>query len=140
MLKPRDLSSIHHQCFISPRPWTTEEFSQLLKKNLLIQKSRSFLMGKIVKGEAEILTLAVSPSERRKGLGSFLMESFIRRATEARVDRIILDVAADNKPALDLYMKFSFINIGERKAYYSSNTQVSASNALVLEHKISYER
>ena len=97
-------------------------------------------MGKIVKGEAEILTLAVSPSERRKGLGSFLMESFIRRAKLARVDRIILEVAANNKPALDLYLKYSFIRIGERKAYYSSNTQVSASNALVLEHKISYER
>ena len=140
MLKPRDLSLIHHQCFISPRPWTTEEFSQLLKKNLLIQKSRSFLMGKIVKGEAEILTLAVSPSERRKGLASFLMESFIRKAKLARVDRIILEVAADNKPALDLYIKYSFIRIGERKAYYTSNTQVSASNALVLEHKISYQR
>ena len=140
MLNPYELSSIHHQCFIKPRPWTTEEFSQLLKKTLLIQKSRSFLIGRIVKSEAEILTLAVSPSERRKGLASFLMESFIRKAKLARVDRIILEVAANNKPALDLYLKYSFIRIGERKAYYTSNTQVSASNALVLEHKISYQR
>ncbi len=139
MLNPYELSSIHHQCFIKPRPWTTEEFSQLLKKTLLIQKSRSFLIGRIVKSEAEILTLAVSPSERRKGLASFLMESFIKKAKLARVDRIILEVAEDNIPALDLYTKFSFTRVGERKSYYSPKTQVSVSNALVLEHNISYE-
>ena len=67
------------------------------------------------------------------------MESFIKKAKLARVDRIILEVAEDNIPALDLYTKFSFTRVGERKAYYSPKTQVSVSNALVLEHNISYE-
>ena len=102
-------------------------------------KSRSFLIGREVSREAEILTLAVSPTERRNGLASFLLTKFMTKMKQVKVERIILEVDQNNKPALNLYKNFSFKKISERKAYYQPNLNTFSSNAFLLEHKVFYE-
>ena len=138
-MSPEELSTIHHKCFVQPRPWTPEEFRAILKKNILLFKSKSFLLGREISGEAEILTLAVSPSERRVGLASFLITEFIIKMKQIKAERIILEVDQNNKPALNLYKNFSFKKISERKAYYQPNLNTFSSNAFLLEHKVFYE-
>tara|TARA_Y100000746_G_C15417149_1_gene412742 strand:- start:565 stop:984 length:420 start_codon:yes stop_codon:yes gene_type:complete len=138
-MSPEELSAIHHECFVQPRPWTPDEFKILLKKNILLWKSRAFLLGRQVNGEAEILTLAVAPNERRNGLASSLIREFVNKMKQVKVKKIILEVDHRNKPALSLYKNFSFKKIGERKAYYKHNSEDPSSNAFLLECKISYD-
>ena len=138
-MSPEELSAIHHECFKQPRPWTPKEFQLLLNQNILLWKSRSFLLGREINGEAEILTLAVSPNERRRGLASSLLKEFLTKMKQIKVRKIILEVNKNNKPALNLYQNFCFEKVGEREAYYKPNSESISSDALLLEYQISYE-
>ena len=131
-MTPEELSTLHHKCFLQPRPWSPNEFRQLLESCFLVERSNAFLLGRFIFDDAEILTLAVSPSERRKGVASLLVKEFLLKAKEQGIRRVTLEVAEDNLPALTLYNSFPFIKIGRRKGYYKSINKQNNVAALVL--------
>ena len=131
-MTPVELSTLHHKCFSRPRPWSPNEFKHLLESCFLVERANAFLLGRFIFDDAEILTLAVSPSERRKGVASLLVKDFLLRATKQGVNRVTLEVAEDNLPALALYYSFSFVSIGRREGYYKSTNQQNNVAALVL--------
>jgi ribosomal-protein-alanine N-acetyltransferase len=77
-----------------------------------------FVIGQLVADEAEILSMGVSPLWQRVGLGTGLLEGLARAARRGEAKRIFLEVAEDNAPALGLYRKLGFVEIGRRKRYY----------------------
>ncbi len=74
--------------------------------------------------EAEILTLAVHPEARRRGVGHALLTSGLALSDAAAV---FLEVAAANLPALALYYAAGFSQCGLRRQYYADG-----GDALVL--------
>lgn len=68
--------------------------------------------------EGEILTLGVALDARRQGVARRLLDDLVRRARAARVQRLLLEVAADNGAALALYRTFGFARLGIRRHYY----------------------
>jgi ribosomal-protein-alanine N-acetyltransferase len=80
--------------------------------------------------EAEILTLAVAPEHRRRGLGAALVAQAVAWARLSGARSLFLEVARDNDAALALYRAANFEEIGLRRAYYSRAT--GAMDALVL--------
>lgn len=72
----------------------------------------------IVAGEAEILTLGVDPSFRRRGIARALLEGLYARALAAGATRIVLEVATSNDNALRLYESGGFRRVGQRPNYY----------------------
>ena len=68
--------------------------------------------------EAEIQTIAVSPSARRHGLGRTLMETLLAEARIRGARQVFLEVRADNPNARALYDSLGFEQIGVRKKYY----------------------
>ena len=76
-----------------------------------------FVLARAAAGEAEILTLAVAPAARGKGLGRALLQAAIDQAQGpwARAT-IFLEVGADNPHALALYAGLGFAKVGMRKA------------------------
>lgn len=77
-----------------------------------------FVMSQIAGDEAEILSIGVSPEYQRSGLGRSMLEGLIRSLRRAEITKLFLEVAADNIPALVLYKKMGFDEIGRRKGYY----------------------
>jgi len=75
-------------------------------------------MGRVVAGEAELLTLAVAPQERRKGLGLALLAAFDDSARAAGAESGFLEVAAANVPARALYKAAGWREVGVRRGYY----------------------
>lgn len=67
--------------------------------------------------EEELLLLAVAPEFRRKGIGLQLLEDFASSARSHGAERLLLEMRRDN-PAIHLYRKFGFEQIGERPNYY----------------------
>jgi len=61
---------------------------------------------------AGIMSVAVSPQHRRKGLGAEILTSALRWARMRSAKTAWLQVSADNAPALTLYARFGF-----REAY-----------------------
>jgi [ribosomal protein S18]-alanine N-acetyltransferase len=77
-----------------------------------------FIVARTAAGEAEILTLAVDPARRRKGLGEGLAAAAIEAARAAGAEAVFLEVATDNPAAIALYEKLGFVAAGRRRAYY----------------------
>ena len=69
-------------------------------------------------GEAELLTMAVTPDARRSGIGRAMLRALIDRARAYRATAIWLEVRVSNTPALALYREAGFAEMGARKAYY----------------------
>lgn len=116
-----ELADIHASAFQYPRPWSSEEFAALLASpyTVLVEAVQGFALGRVVAGEAELLTIAVRPDARRQGVGSRLLSDLIEAASERGAQSIFLEVAADNQAAISLYHMCGFREHGRRKAYYS---------------------
>jgi ribosomal-protein-alanine N-acetyltransferase len=80
--------------------------------------------------EAEILTLAVLPKFRRRGMASRLLAWVVDRLSGSGSQRLLLEVAEDNVAARALYGKHGFAQVGHRPSYYGRLAGTAA--AIVL--------
>lgn len=121
-MTPPDLAALHARCFATPRPWNAAEFAAFLADPLvflLVESDAAFLLGRAVAGEAELLTLAVAPEARRRGLGRKLVDRFLYQARLRGAETALLEVADDNAAAGALYAAAGFVRAGRRRGYYS---------------------
>ena len=77
-----------------------------------------YIIAQIVGDEAEILSLAVAPLARRRGVGAALLGHLIAQRDAQNIGAIWLEVATDNMAAIRLYEKIGFIVSGHRPDYY----------------------
>jgi ribosomal-protein-alanine N-acetyltransferase len=76
-----------------------------------------FVLTRHVLDEEELLLIAVIPGARQRGVGAALMEHLLDAARARGIVRIFLEMRRGN-PAIQLYNKFGFEPIGERRNYY----------------------
>lgn len=67
---------------------------------------------------ADVMTIAVSPHCRGQGHGRTLLDHLVRTAREAGAEHLMLEVRADNEPAIGLYRRAGFVHISTRRRYY----------------------
>ena len=89
-----------------------------------------FALDRRVADEAELLLIAVSPAERRRGVGECLIRDFVTRSLGAGASRLHLEVR-DGNPAEALYHRLGFQTVGRRRDYYRGSDGVRA-DALTL--------
>mgnify|MGYP000947936049 FL=1 len=82
-----------------------------------------YLLATMIDGEAEILSIGVTPDRQRQGVGKRLLQHFFEHGTSQNMTRVVLEVAEDNVPALGLYRDFGFAAFGRRKGYYKQGNQ-----------------
>ena len=113
------LAAVHAQAFGSP--WSADEIGALLARPEVfgIGSAGGFILLRVMAGEAEVLTLAVAPSERRQGLGRALLTAGLAAGRDAGAESAFLEVAADNVAAIALYETAGFRQVGRRRGYYS---------------------
>ncbi len=120
-MTPKALAALHGRCFTSPRPWSEAEFTGFQSDPLaflLVEGDAGFLLGRAVAGEAELLTIAVAPEARGRGLGQRLVSRFLYQARLRGADSAFLEVAEDNAAARALYARAGFTEAGRRRGYY----------------------
>ncbi len=69
-------------------------------------------------GQADVQTIAVAASERRRGVGATLLDALLAEARAREADEVFLEVRADNPGAEALYASRGFARIAIRPAYY----------------------
>lgn len=82
--------------------------------------------------QAELYRIGTDPIKRGKGYADMLMESGITWAKAREAESIFLEVRAGNLPAISLYKKHGFENIGIRKKYYTNPTE----DAVIMVRKV----
>jgi [ribosomal protein S18]-alanine N-acetyltransferase len=120
-----ECAAIHAASFAYP--WQEADFEQLFVASGTFadgaieakeEHLAGFVLSRVAAGEAEILTLAVAPEWRRRGIASSLLAPHLSGLAAIQVTRLFLEVGAENTAARALYANFGFAEVGERKAYY----------------------
>lgn len=131
---------LHREDFV--RPWTDGEFAALLEQETVFGYAAretgqgakppvGFVLARLAAGEGEILTVAVARTHRRQGLGWQLMDAVLRELHAQRAEALFLEVDETNAPAIGLYRRLGFHQVGHRPNYYRS-TEHGPTGALVM--------
>lgn len=119
------LAVLHDQCFAVEDSWNAWAFQDTLSLSSTLglcieQDARigAFILLQSTPPEAEILTIAVHPDLRRRGLARTLIQRSCELLAQRGVQRLLLDVAADNPGAVAFYENMQFVADGRRKHYY----------------------
>jgi ribosomal-protein-alanine N-acetyltransferase len=137
--KARDaaaIAALHGKSF--HRGWSESEIESLLvDRSVIAHRAMAgsslvgFILSRTAADEAEILSVAVAPARRGKGLSRRLLDLHLRLLAGIGVRKVFLEVDEDNVPARRLYARAGFDEVGRREAYYQDATGRSAA-ALVL--------
>src|SRR5688572_4159591 len=141
---PRDaraIARLHAASF--RRGWSDGEFERLLiERNIVAHRAtkgraiEGFILSRIAAGEAEILSVAVAPAQRGRGLARSLLNLHLRRLAGLGAQAVFLEVDEDNEPARRLYARAGFREVGRRAGYYQ-HADNNAATALVLRRDLS---
>jgi len=134
------LALLHREDF--GRPWSEDEFAALLSEATVVgfgareaghggEPPVGFVLARLAGDEAEILSVAVDRAQRRKGIGWLLMDAVLRHLHAERAEALFLEVDEANAPALALYRRLGFIQVGARPNYYR-DANGAPSSALVM--------
>ncbi len=116
------LAAIHAEAFPPAERWTAAAIAGLLAAPAcfgLLHPAGGMLLGRVVTEEAEVLTVAVAPAARRRGVGSALVRHAAREGRRRGARSLFLEVSAANAAAWRLYSAAGFVEIGRRRRYYT---------------------
>ncbi|MDB5480952.1 MAG: rimI [Caulobacteraceae bacterium] len=118
------LAALHRTAL--DEPWSAAEIDVLLSSPGVYALSASlggqatgFILCRVAADEAEVLTLAVTPAMRRRGVATALLDRAIAAALAAGARALFLEVATDNPAAEALYRSRGFVEVGRRPGYFS---------------------
>jgi ribosomal-protein-alanine N-acetyltransferase len=77
----------------------------------------------LVKGEVQVLNIAVAPAARKRGYATGLMQYAIVVLRERGAEEFFLEVRESNLDAINIYRKLGFRKIGRRKKYYTETNE-----------------
>jgi ribosomal-protein-alanine N-acetyltransferase len=130
------IATLHAASF--RRGWSEPEVEALLLDRHAVAhrataggKLAGFIMSRLVEDEAEILSVAVAPRWRGRGLARKLLILHLRRLAGLGARAVFLEVGEHNNAAIRLYHRAGFREVSRRPNYYPG-TGGEAATALVL--------
>jgi ribosomal-protein-alanine N-acetyltransferase len=119
------IAALHKASF--QRGWGEDEvYKLLIEKNVVAHRAMNgrtmagFILSRLAAGEAEILSIAIAPKRRGRGLAHPLLDLNLRRLAGLGARTVFLEVDENNKPARALYRRAGFADVGRRNSYYQS--------------------
>ena len=127
------VAELEKMCFSDP--WSEQSVASELDNILALwyvalddDRVVGYIGSQTVCGETDVMNIAVHPDYRRRGIGQILIEELIREISNLGSISLTLEVRASNAPALALYEKMGFAQVGLRKNYYRNPKE----DALIL--------
>lgn len=118
--------------------WSEDEVERLLTdrgvyahRAMLGRQLVGFILSRVAANEAEILSVAIAATHKRRGLAGRLLRQNLNRLNNAGASAVFLEVDENNAPARRLYDRAGFHEVGRRQGYYRDR-HGHASTALVL--------
>ncbi len=127
------LAELEKLCFSAP--WSasaleSELFNPLSLWLVAVNAERicGYVGSQTVMGESDMMNIAVAPEFRRQHIAEQLIEALITGLKLRQSHCLTLEVRASNAPALALYYKLGFAQVGRRPGYYRNPRE----DALIL--------
>ena len=127
------VAELERKCFSDP--WSERSVAAELENPLSLWLVA--LLGRTVVGyvgsqsvmeQADMMNIAVNPDYRRQGIAESLIERLVAELKDKQVSSLTLEVRASNAPAIALYRKLGFSQVGKRSNYYRTPRE----DALIL--------
>ncbi|MGE8572280.1 MAG: ribosomal protein S18-alanine N-acetyltransferase [Acinetobacter amyesii] len=120
---------------VQSHPWTIKQFQESIAayQSTVIERQGKvvgFCILQPVLDEANLLLMAIDPSQQGKGLGFQLLDESIALLKNNPI-QIFLEVREGNHPAIRLYEKADFHQIDLRKNYYP-NADGTREHAIIM--------
>ncbi len=119
------LCEIDRACFSPAIAYTRNEMRAYLNArgaDCVLAENNAGIVGFCItacgREQAYIVTIDVSESLRRQGVGAALLIEAEKRLAAKGVHAVALDTATDNLPAIAFWQKHGYRKIGIRKGYY----------------------
>ena len=127
------IAELEKICFSDP--WSEASIASELNNKLALwlvavedQWVAGYIGSQTVMDETDMMNVAVHPDFRRKGIAEALVNKLVEHLRERGSHCLTLEVRASNVPAITLYCKLGFSEIGRRKNYYRNPRE----DALIL--------
>ena len=127
------IAQLEKLCFSDP--WSEKSIGSELNNRLsywLVAMEGDTLVGYVgsqsVLGESDMMNIAVHPEHRRKGIAEALVLALVAGLSEKGNHSLMLEVRVSNDPAIALYEKLGFVQVGRRPNYYRNPKE----DALIL--------
>ena len=111
--------------------WTEQTLAEMLAQDsthiMIVYKPEGkadnnnvigYCLYQIIFEQAEILRIGTHPDYQRQSIASQLFATLNNELINNKVESLLLEVRADNAPALALYERQGFVVIHKRKSYY----------------------
>lgn len=115
------MAAIHASAFPAAERWSAAAFAAQLALPGgfgFVDEAGGLVLLRVAADEAEVLTLAVAPDMRHRGVGRGLLEAALAGAAAQGAVSLFLEVARSNVAARTLYAAAGFAEAGLRRGYY----------------------
>ena len=127
------IAALEKICFSDP--WSERSIASELDNNLAFwlvavegETVAGYIGSQTVMEETDMMNVAVHPDFRRQGIAEALVNGLVEHLKAMGSRCLTLEVRASNAPAIALYEKLGFTEIGRRKNYYRNPRE----DALIL--------
>ena len=117
------IAALEKICFSDP--WSLKSVQSELDDPLSLwlvaveeERVAGYIGSQSVLGESDMMNVAVHPDFRRQGIGQMLVTALADELKQAGNRCLTLEVRASNAPAITMYQKLGFEQVGLRKNYY----------------------
>jgi len=111
-------------------PWSSNQFKEEIAeigytRYYIVAESEGQIIGwggimAVGEGtEADILTLAVIPEFRGRGIARAILRDFMAWGLSQKVSAFMLEARLNNEEAIGLYESEGFVKVSERRNYYA---------------------
>lgn len=134
------VAALERACF--SRPWSEDALRSELWNDaaviIVAEGEDGSVLGyaglQTVLDEGYITNVAVDSTYRRQGIADELIAAFVRFG-QAKLAFLTLEVRASNAPAIALYAKHGFVEVGRRKNYYDDPKEDALLMTLTFAHE-----
>jgi ribosomal-protein-alanine N-acetyltransferase len=127
------IAQLEKICFSDP--WSENSIASELDNKLAFwlvategETVAGYIGSQTVMEETDMMNVAVHPDFRRQGIAEALVNGLVEHLKAMGSRCLTLEVRASNAPAIALYEKLGFTEIGRRKNYYRNPRE----DALIL--------
>lgn len=131
------IAELEKICFSDP--WSERSIASELDNKLAFwlvategERVAGYIGSQTVMDETDMMNVAVHPDFRRRGIAEVLVNGLVDTLKTKGSHCLTLEVRASNAPAIALYEKLGFSEIGRRKNYYRNPRE----DALILRKEL----